>query len=549
MIYCEKCGKQLNDNSSFCSYCGNPISQCQQNQINQSPQNFSNSMNEEFCPKWGLGRSFAFTENALIYGGVEYPYAQLGTIDLLVIPTSALMNGTAQVNANGKILTLAYEISQKERFLNACAYANEQIDIAHGKKKNYIYILHIENGSKLEIYEDYLVMYYMSTGVTKIISNTLNGGLTSKIISFSDIISIQLIETAEFNSKTIQLSYNENSVNNNITIPVLLQNLELAQKIVAYINDEKQKSQNNDTQVDKDNDIGVIQGTVKTFPVLGKVLEVPESMDILNTYRLKYRQIAIKYANRAEQEYNTKVHDLETFLEFFPKIYSANMEPLLKISMDIFVSEGIWTVTYDSFKKQYTDAYHLALDDYNTTLKSIELTIQANQQSVSNVMGFLPHLRGGGFGLKGAMKGIAQATAFNLVRDGIESSAIRGSNIKPEQQRELYSRINSKILFNNVFTDYWRMFLIVIDILKSNGKNIWLPTNESVNQARNIFENLSNPKFPQERILDVMLDILKTNPYNTNYYKFMISKFGETEEIVAIKDYFGYTEFDNPRIF
>lgn len=30
--------------------------------------------------------------------------------------------------------------------------------------------------------------------------------------------------------------------------------------------------------------------------------------------------------------------------------------------------------------------------------------------------------------------------------------------------------------------------------------------------------------------------------------KYMIAEYGETEEITAIINYFGYTDFDNPRI-
>lgn len=84
--------------------------------------------------------------------------------------------------------------------------------------------------------------------------------------------------------------------------------------------------------------------------------------------------------------------------------------------------------------------------------------------------------------------------------------------------------------------------------LNKNGKTIWYPTNTTTQQASNIFTNMSNPNFPQDKLIDVFLDILKINPYNAEYHKFMISRFGENDETTAIKNYFGYTDFDNPRI-
>ena len=37
-------------------------------------------------------------------------------------------------------------------------------------------------------------------------------------------------------------------------------------------------------------------------------------------------------------------------------------------------------------------------------------------------------------------------------------------------------------------------------------------------------------------------------PYDKRYYKFMVAYFGDTEEVKAIRNYFGYTDFYNPRI-
>ncbi|MBQ9700503.1 MAG: hypothetical protein IJV71_07760 [Lachnospiraceae bacterium] len=45
-----------------------------------------------------------------------------------------------------------------------------------------------------------------------------------------------------------------------------------------------------------------------------------------------------------------------------------------------------------------------------------------------------------------------------------------------------------------------------------------------------------------------LVDILKTNPYTADYHRFMVSRWGETEETKAIATYFGYVDFNNPRI-
>ena len=144
------------------------------------------------------------------------------------------------------------------------------------------------------------------------------------------------------------------------------------------------------------------------------------------------------------------------------------------------------------------------MNDYTSTLESIELTLQSNRRIMSNITSLIPNLSGGGLGLKGAAKGIATATAFNIVRDGAEAGLLNSvSNLNQAQQAELYGRIKPDNLFDCVFTDYWRVFLSLVCLLNKNGKTIWYPTNTTTQQASNIFTNMSNPNFPQDKLIDV----------------------------------------------
>ena len=138
-------------------------------------------------------------------------------ISLLTAPT-AITNGVAQATANGKVITLAFLTKDQARFTAALTYANEQIDLAHGNKKNYKFILHAQTGSRVEVYDDYLILYMIAAGpggvmgkasdsVGKVskglgkvigglgsagtaIGSTAKGGSTGKIIMFTDLTAI-----------------------------------------------------------------------------------------------------------------------------------------------------------------------------------------------------------------------------------------------------------------------------------------------------------------------------------------------------------------------
>ncbi|MDD4494139.1 MAG: zinc ribbon domain-containing protein [Eubacteriales bacterium] len=559
MSFCKNCGNPLNEGAGFCTKCGKKT---EKDSVNLGLQQ-SQEVYEEFTPLLGLGgKRWVISTNSLIYGNDTYTYEQLNPIILISAPTP-LTNGVARTTVNGKVLTLGYAIHQKERFNIAITYANERIDSAHGKTKDYKYIFQATTGSKIEIYEDYLIIYYMSAnangimgkasekagtfnkGFGKLIDsigsvgtamgNISRGGSSGKIIMFTDLTILQL------NADSLII--------NEYSIPVSQNTMGLANEIVAYI-EESRKSEkaNTQTQFDEQENWQPIKGVAKTFTLLGQTLEVPENMDVFNSYRLKFRELAFKYADNTEKEYTLRVRDFITFIEFFPKIYISNLEPLIQKAVDILITESVWTVTFDSFKEQHLTDFHLAFETYEKTVESVALTSEANQQATAGLMSFVPNLIGGGFGVKGALKGMATAAAFNTVRDGIENNAIKNAaNINPEQQAELYGRIKPEILMRQIFTDYWRVFLSLVRALNQNGHNIWWQTDEAVQQAKNIFQNLSNPNFPQGKILGAIIGLLELNPYNPEYYKFIISRFGESEEVTAIKDYFGYYEGD-PRI-
>lgn len=277
------------------------------------------------------------------------------------------------------------------------------------------------------------------------------------------------------------------------------------------------------------------------FQILEKEVDVPENLNIFNEYRLTYRELAKKVTTELVEEYNANIKNLDDFLGKFPELYKNKLEILTKKAVDTLVSEGVWTITYDSFLETHINDFHLAMDDYKVMVDNFNAKIEENQRKKEKMWGYVPTLMGGGFGISGVLKGIATATAYNLIRDGIEENSLKKANVKPEQRIEIYKLLNTSILFDRVFADYWNVFLSLVWHLNQNGKKIWWATNEDAAKANSIFENISNPNFPQDKILDVLLQVILMFPYNEAYYNFFIEKFGETEQINAIKNYFGFT--------
>ncbi len=488
------------------------------------------SVFDEFTSKLPYEKSYRFTENSLIYGDKEYPYSTLNPFKFHNTTDNKLVKGVvATVTNDGKSLNLSFEVYQAKRITKAINYANEQIIKAKGGTVGYKYLIQCNDASKLEVYEDSIHLFFVPSGLGNVLKSGFNGGAEEHILRFSDIdLSLDgnflVLKTSNIEYR---LSLDED-------------NTEIAQQAIEYIKTTKESGGiMRKEPASKDIPWQAYRGSEHEFPLGNCIFKVSASLDTYNSYRRMFREYAAECVECFKEEFNRRVHNLTSYMEVFPELYGYYLSSVTDKALEIAISENIWTLTRDSLMEMHLDNFHLGMDDIMITYESVALTVEKNQQDVANITSLVPNLRGGGFGLKGAVKGIAAATAFNVVRDGVESSLLNAATgIIYEQQVELYNRVNTDILFANVFTDYMNMFLTLVSVLRSQGKDVWQYDKNIGIQYQNIFKNLNNPNFPKEQVNSMFIDILASDPYEPEYISFMMRFFGENEQTLAISEYF-----------
>lgn len=299
-----------------------------------------------------------------------------------------------------------------------------------------------------------------------------------------------------------------------------------------------------------------IKGTERIFTLYDKKLAISKDMDEYNCYRIKFREMAKKCSDNAVHEYLDKINNFDTFIDLFMDIYESQLKLLTKKAFDIVISKEIYDISYDDFHNQHKIDFHLAIDDYNTIIESCRMTEEVNQQLTSAVFGATQNVLGGFVNKKVSNRTLN--TFMNGCAEGyFKESEKSVSKINDTQKRELYGRIIPHILFTNIFKDYWNVFLSLVFTLNKYGSNIFFPTKDDAKKANSMFQNISNPNFNQEKLVEVIFQIITIFPYNKEYYKFMEEKFGESEEVKEIKNYFGFNfdeviyseeEFPKPKV-
>jgi hypothetical protein len=469
-----------------------------------------------------------FFEDYLQYGDEKIPYSDLSEITISHY-ASKMVNGTAETyqKSAGKTLTLSFN-NFVLGFEKGVEYANSKIAEVNGTAGVKKYAIHNSLNEKLVVYEDYLSVSKMGKALATVMGNDMN----AEIIMISSISNI-----AATSENVLVISYSDDGNNLQSDFSFNPNDANTVNEIISYV-----QNFTPDTSEEVEETWKFVTGSVREFPLLGKTLVINENWDVYNSYRTIYMECAVKYAKQLKKKYIQRVSNFDSFMRFYPGLYKEYLDKLISKTTDILVSAGIWTETSESIMERHIGNYHLAMDDYTTMYESLLLTVQSNKEKVAALTSLVPNLVGGGFGLKGAVSGIAKATAFNLVRDGAESALIDNSSISSAQKVELFGRIKQNVLLDRAFIDYWNVYQTLIDILNENGKNVWRPSDSDSAKADNIMKNVSNPNFPQEQFPDVMIAVIGMDPYKRSVYELLRSRGADENEVKAISEYFGYTD-------
>ena len=204
-------------------------------------------MNEEF-KAFGT-KAWSVTDNYLVYGSQKIAYSELSFINLVSTPTTPLTNGIVNANHNGKILVMAFKHADKDRVHHAVEFAKSKLDEANGIVKDYKYQLIAHTGTKLEVYNDYVIITFMQTG--SLLTNIARGGaLGGKKIDYETMTSVQFREPSGMTVGFIQFAYPGSvesrggvidAINDENSVPVQPKDVALAREIIEFIEQRRKE--------------------------------------------------------------------------------------------------------------------------------------------------------------------------------------------------------------------------------------------------------------------------------------------------------------------
>ena len=274
-------------------------------------------------------------------------------------------------------------------------------------------------------------------------------------------------------------------------------------------------------------------GVAKHFPFFGRSLVVSSGMDTFNYYRKAFHALAKHQARALEAEYRAKITDLDSFFVHFLEMYAKYRKPIIDMAMSIILQTGVYDLSAKQFEDQHTADFCLCAQDVDVAVESFNLTIEANQDRKIRMYNMLPGVVFRGIG------GFAAALALNVAVNSIAEADIRNANVNKKQRAEIFGRIDTDILMERAFTDYWRVFLSMTWQLNRKGIDVWYPNQQDNESATGLYQNLASGMLPAAHVPDLLIKLLQLNPYSDDPIAYIKNNIGINSETQPIIDYFG----------
>lgn len=279
-----------------------------------------------------------------------------------------------------------------------------------------------------------------------------------------------------------------------------------------------------------------LTGTVKEFKLDGQTISVSQNLDACIKYRKDFKTLAEYYTEQFKFKYQKCVEDFDTLIHYFSDMYLEGLMPMINRAYSLLLPFGIFSVSVETFTSKHTNTYNRAIAVYET-MGNIEVKKNQKAKNIGSQVGNAIQLQGGGFGIKGAAKGIAQAEIFNLGMGMFGKLVEQQNRMTQEEKAMVFAEFKEDILFKEVYSDYFNTFLTMVQILSKNGELHYIKTIPD-DEFNTIIENLQNPMFPQDKVAPILAKLISSYPFEPICFEILQQKYGQSEEVIQIINYY-----------
>jgi TM2 domain-containing membrane protein YozV len=278
----------------------------------------------------------------------------------------------------------------------------------------------------------------------------------------------------------------------------------------------------------------------KQFSVLGRELTFSTSRKEYINLRGEFAKLARSAAAQFGETYN----DYEGISQLIDEGLQDGLELIseaLSIASNRLVELGDYSSTVESFYEEYFkpySEYEQKFDVISEEFMQISLDDEELKNYRNERKGNRGKLIGGGFGVGGAVQGMAMAGAANMAVGAVHSVFNFVGNVisdskKQKKLDELFNENTLELIQNAIYQDILNIHLALFNALADKGlaSKEGAVTNEDYKKSISILQNVKNGIISDiDKIKTALFQSIQLNPFNEEAYHILMTDFPESQK-------------------
>ena len=286
---------------------------------------------------------------------------------------------------------------------------------------------------------------------------------------------------------------------------------------------------------------------IDIMPLFGENIRISENLKEYTKLRNLFESFSFKAKNTFIEYYKKDNKSIEDVSKNALIQGEKALSEIVKIIMQMFIELEIYNVDETLFFNQfsyYYEAYYKVNDKY----MDIVLTEKQKDEYRTFRRQHRGRWQGGGFGVKGALKGAATAGMLNMATGAAHgvfnlSGKLVSSIGATVKKNELFNNPSTlEILLNGIDNCCKAMLLVFIDCFNRNSSYNIVPISiEYKKEADVLFHNIQSNYIVKNEKIKLLTKIIELYPFNKEIYLYILNEYGDSNcEVENIANYFGY---------
>lgn len=290
---------------------------------------------------------------------------------------------------------------------------------------------------------------------------------------------------------------------------------------------------------------------MNTFKLLGKNIDFSD--DIMNFAQCYGKHVVLN--NEADRQFCKTYDDYGTILNMVNRVEQDCCQIIYScaaVYVDEVIDAGFYDLNTEIFLEEYVSKVTRRWEVTNISDQIVEkyMEIEKEKHDMKKYRDLRKASRGrmigGGFGIGGALTGIAMAGTANMI-SGLGHSAVNaignmGSDAAAQREgQKIYKDIQIRQRLRSALEkDLYSVFKGYLLLLEDKfGTCFRMRREENKEKVDTVICNISQRELSRDETLDIIVELFQIDPYNDNLYRYVLQRFGDGDsELQRIADAF-----------